>query len=140
LVGNSRPVKSGGSERYMYRATSVPYQKMGKSITFDTEQNVFFKIFVESILTSIPGWDTLKFEAYASGTEEYWSDTTTSSGVVHTFNNTYESIQNVQITPGIVDVLSDVGNGTVWFSELSTTSVKIHSNVESTCHVRAIGY
>jgi hypothetical protein len=140
LVGNSRPVKSGGSERYMYRATSVPYQKMGKSITFEGEQKVFFKIFVEPISTSIPGWETLKFEAYASGTEEYFAISTDSTGATHTFNNIYESIQNVQITPGIVSLPGDVGNGAVWFSDLSTTSVKIYSNAASTCHVRAIGY
>jgi len=126
-----RPAKVSGGSRYMYRATSIPYQKMGKSITFDTEQKVFFRIFVERA-TNNPGWETLEFQAYASGEEEYWSVSTDSSGVTHTFDNTYESIQNVQITPG--------ANSTVCFTDLGNESVKIHSNAASTCHVRAIGY
>ena len=127
-----RPVKGSGAERYMYRATAVPYQKMGKSITFDNEQKAFFKVLLKAVGAFVPSWTALSLNAYASGTEEYFTISTNSTGVSHTFNNTYESIQNVQITPG--------SNGAVWFTDLENTSVKIHSNAASTCHVRAIGY
>lgn len=132
-------IKSG-SDRYFYDGYAVSYQPLGTTVKFSDPCAVFFRVTVTADDSVTPGWSALSFQAYASGTEEYWSDTTTSSGVVHTFDNTYESVQNIQITPGIVDVLNDVGNGAVWFSELSTTSVKIHSNAASTCHVRAIGY
>jgi len=133
---DGRPVKGSGVSRHMYRATleDISYQKMGKSVTFDNEQTVFFKVHQKDNPLSAynTGWQTMKLEAYASGEEEYWSVSTDSSGVTHTFDNTYESIQNVQITPG--------ANSAVWFTDLGNTSVKIHSNAASTCHVRAIGY
>ena len=129
-----------GSERYLYDGHVVSYQQLGTTIRFTDACMAFFRVTITADSSVTPGWTALSLNAYAAGTEEYWSDTTTSAGVVHTFDNTYESVQNVQITPGIVDVVNDIGNGAVWFSNLSTTSVKIHSNADSTCHVRAIGY
>jgi hypothetical protein len=135
-VGTSHPV----SGRYFYDGYAVSYQPLGTTVRFNDPCAVFFRVTVTADDSVTPGWSALSLQAYASGTEEYFAISTDSTGATHTFDNTYESVQNIQITPGIVDVINDVGNGAVWFSELSTTSVKIHSNASSTCHVRAIGY
>jgi len=127
-VGTSHPV----SGNYFYDGYAVSYQSLGTTVKFADPCTVFFKVTVTADSSVTPGWSALSLEAYASGTEEYFTISTNSSGVAHTFDNTYESVQNVQITPD--------SNGAVWFTELGTTSVKIHSNAASTCHVRAIGY
>jgi len=127
-VGTSHPV----SGRYFYDGYAVSYQSLGTTIKFTDTSVVFFRVTVIADDSVTPGWSALSLQAYASGTEEYFTISTNSSGTTYSFTNTYESVENVQITPD--------SNGAVWFTELDDTSVKIHSNAASTCHVRAIGY
>ena len=131
---NARPIKPRTSSHFMWVSRSATRHEIRLKETFTVieDRTVSFRLRFLAGGGVAPSWTDLNLRCYASAVRQYYTTTTTPAGQNLALNTGLSSVQNVLVTP--------MANVSTWISNVSATSITIHSSSNATCQVQVVGY